>query len=83
MKVNVFDQGAVMMVTLSKRNLLTLLSKVDNPNSARTIYKVNGGVYVGVKAEPDDVHYGEQKPGKMDDAAEGFITAYNKIKEAP
>ena len=50
-------------VVLSERNLRVLLSKVERyPNSACTIIKPDGTV---VRAEPDDIHYGDRTPGRM------------------
>lgn len=62
-------------VTLSKRNLLALLHKVDDPASAKIIYRrlENGQVLV-VQAEPDEEHYGERTPGVMTFNIEEFIS---------
>lgn len=85
MKITHTPQGIV--VTLSKRNLLALLHKVDDPNSARTIESYNaydedgnqmtmGDSYFAVVAEPDADHYADRKPfevGTMHPATEDFI----------
>ena len=65
-------------ILLSKRNLLALLNKVDDPDSLKTIYKWTGGVNVKIVAEPDDLHYGEGEPGMMSAKTEKFIAGYEK-----
>jgi hypothetical protein len=67
-------------IVLSKRNLLALLSKVDDPTSRKTLLAGQGGVNgVGdetliVKCEPDEVHYAQRPPaGRMSDISEAFI----------
>ena len=58
-------------ITLSKRNLLALLDKVDRSReSARTIYKQCGGVLVQVSAQTDDEHYGDREAGRMEHGTE-------------
>ncbi len=52
-------------VTLSRRNLRVLLSKLDRPDSARTIFIKSGDTYLVVAAENDDVHYRDHAPGRM------------------
>lgn len=68
--------------TLSRRNLLTLLHKLDMPGSARTItnrYIYVDGVLVNaicvIKCENDFEHYGErgEAPGTMHIDSEEFI----------
>lgn len=51
-------------VILSERNLRALLSKVQRPDSQRTLIKseAENGTLI-VKAEPDDEHYAGRKPG--------------------
>ena len=51
-----------MHVALSKRNLLTLLVKLYQPESSRTLIKPDGTV---IMAESDEVHYKGRKPGAM------------------
>lgn len=54
--------GPRVVVTLSERNLRTLLSKVHRPDSARTLLlDVGEGVLV-VKAETDEEHYRDRVP---------------------
>lgn len=66
-------------VTLSRRNLRTLLTKLNEPDSKRTIALdriPETGYVLVVKAEDDDVHYGNEdrilagcldKPGPVSD----------------
>lgn len=66
------------IVTLSKRNLLALLVKVDDKDSAKTIftdeYLLATGKRLVVKAEPDAKHYDRPyPPGRMHPKAEQFI----------
>lgn len=61
-------------VILSKRNLLALLHKVDDPTSFKTI--THRGLIVRV--EPDDVHYGGRTPGPMSKATEKFILEHQQ-----
>lgn len=73
---------ATVVVTLSKRNLLALLQKVDDPLSARMLVSghvyLQGGLLDGielvVRCEPDDKHYAEREaPGPMHPLTESFI----------
>jgi hypothetical protein len=53
-------------VTLSRRNLRTLLLKVADPDSKATLTSdVEPGVRLVVQAEPDDVHYAHRPPGQL------------------
>ena len=65
-----------MHVTLSRRNLLALLAKLDMPGSHRTIVKPGEIV---VTAEPDEIVYAGRKPGRMDPQTEARI---NEMEEA-
>src|ERR1019366_2640292 len=61
-------------VTLSRRNLLSLLHKLDWENSKRTIQKRGpGGMLLTVVAEDDKEHYGDGEAGTMHDETERFI----------
>jgi hypothetical protein len=64
-------------VTLSRRNILTLLHKLDMPGSARTIVKEfpEQDYFLIVKAEDDDEHYQGRTPGFMHPDTEDFIEA--------
>jgi hypothetical protein len=57
------EGGYVAGVELTRRNLETLLAKLDGtpPNSACTI--AQGGFYV--KAVENEVHYANRKPGPI------------------
>jgi hypothetical protein len=74
MRTQVFDDKII--ITLSRRNLLALLQKVDLPpgQSACTIMQESEeGHIVSVTAEPDEVHYQGRTPGRMRGDAETFI----------
>ena len=65
-----------LMLVLSRRNLMSLLAKLDGhpPGSACTII---GGADAGgmmVKAEEDDIHYPDRPAGRMTDDTEAKIT---------
>ena len=73
---------AAVVVTLSKRNLLTLLHKVDDPLSTRMLVGgytyLDGGFFDGielvVRCEPDNAHYADREaPGPVHPRAEAFI----------
>lgn len=67
------------IVTLSRRNLLVLLSKLHTPGSACSI--VGDGVLV--IAEDDETHYGnrESPPGVMHPTSEAFLKTLEKAIE--
>ena len=65
-------------VTLSRRNLLALLTKLDDPTSLRTIFvpTANGVLYV--TAEDDATHYANRPaPGSMSPRTERDIAVYS------
>jgi hypothetical protein len=76
-------RAGVVIVTLSRRNLLTLLHKLDMPGSARTI--TNGYCYLNrelndrltlvLRAEDDEAHYGErpEPPGAVHPTSEAYV----------
>lgn len=80
MRLDVHSNG-LFLVTLSRRNLLALLAKLDQPNSTRTI--LGGYVYVdgkladlvlALRAEPDEQHYANREPaGRMLETTEAAI----------
>lgn len=51
------------MVELTERNLRTLLDKLTDPDSARTL--VDGEYRVAVRAVPDEAHYANRPPGAV------------------
>jgi hypothetical protein len=64
------------VVTLSRRNLRTLLAKLDGhpPGSARAIMKdVDRATTLVVRAEEDDAHYADRPPGAMHPLTEAEI----------
>lgn len=54
---------------LSRRNLETLLAKLDDPASVRTLTKqedaVDGDEVIQVSAVEDDAHYSSRAPGEV------------------
>lgn len=48
---------------LTRRNLETLLAKLDDPLSQRTLLDPDDKVYV--RAVEDDQHYGDREPGPV------------------
>ncbi|AEL98064.1 hypothetical protein EUREKA_46 [Mycobacterium phage Eureka] len=51
------------ILELTRRNLETLLKKLGDPLSARTLLAPGGDIYV--RAVEDDEHYGEREPGPI------------------
>lgn len=56
---------AVRRIVLSERNLRTLVNKLQDPDSARTLYlpATAGEPRVEVVAEHDAIHYAGRSPG--------------------
>lgn len=80
MKLRIHEQpeGAVAVVTLSRRNLLALLHKLEMPGSARTLttdYDCPEGWSLIVGSESDGEHYGarSEPPGPLHPASEVFV----------
>ncbi len=74
----------VVLVRLSRRNVLALLSKLEQPGSARMIVQRGAYVYgvphedliLAVHVEPDEVHYANRvPPGQTSPETEAFIAA--------
>jgi hypothetical protein len=75
--------GAIVVVTLSRRNLLALLHKLEMPGSARML--TNGDCYVDgepvsdhvliLRVEEDDEHYAKrpEPAGPVHPATERFL----------
>ncbi len=64
--MNATINGDVVLVTLSRTNLRTLLHKLDNPSSFRTLCRsCENGVDLIVHAEEDENHYRDRKRGVM------------------
>lgn len=60
-------------ITLSRRNILALLHKLDWDDSERTIQKFADGIILTVVAEDDNGHYGDGVAGVMHAETERFI----------
>lgn len=58
-------------VKLSRRNILSLLHKLEMKGSACTIVKPDG---ITITVEPDEVHYQGRDPGPMHPETEQFLT---------
>ena len=79
MKVKKLHNGAI-IVTVSERNLLALLSKLKRPSSAKTLVKTTDAGFIMLVAEPDSEHYGTTEPGKMHPQDEAFIAKAGESK---
>lgn len=73
MKGGVSSNGAIVDVILSRRNLLSLLHKLDMPGSARTLFRDVDGLRLVVRAETDEEHYAEREPGAVHPETEKFV----------
>lgn len=80
-----FTEHGVVLVRLSRRNLLALLSKLEQPCSARMIVQygaylsgvLHEDVVLAVQVEPDELHYADRVPaGVMSPATEAFIASH-------
>ncbi len=71
--MNVQIEQGVITVTLSRRNLLALLAKLDEPDSMRTILRDCGDLRLVLRAEDDAVHYADREPGPMTPTTEAGI----------
>jgi hypothetical protein len=76
MKLMFDNKGVPIGIVLSRRNLLTLLHKLDMPHSARLIVREG----FGVRAENDAKHYTDRDPGLMHPETEKFIAEHQKSK---
>lgn len=74
MEVKVGLSGAI-YVRLSRRNLLSLLAKLDGSptDSHCELYRECNGTFLSVKAEEDAEHYGARTPGEIHPATEREI----------
>lgn len=86
-RLDLLDDGV--LVTLSRRNLLALLAKLDEPGSARTVASGNAywreraidGVVLAVRAEADAEHYREgPPPGQMTIETEAAIVGPKPVQ---
>lgn len=83
MRLELREDGVV-LVTLSRRNVLSLLSKLEQKHSARAIVMRGAYVYgvlhedlfLAVQVEPDELHYADREPpGEMSPETERFLEA--------
>jgi hypothetical protein len=74
MRLEFVDDGWTVRVVLSRRNLESLLAKLDIPGSHRTLW--NGQVIV--TAEDNEAHYQGRLPGDMDPVTEAQLTPFPK-----
>jgi hypothetical protein len=60
-------------IELTRRNLETLLAKLDNPDSLRTlVFTGDHGQVIAVRAVENDEHYTERPAGLMAEDIPGF-----------
>lgn len=89
---NAGEGGRRVIVTLSRRNLLTLLQKLDMPGSAREFHNNDcwedgeqcplfGGTTLVMRSEDDDEHYGRRAapPGLMHPDSESFVAEHGGV----
>ena len=74
--------GGSVKVTLSRRNLLTLLAKLDEPTSMRTLYRKfhDSSSFLVVQAEEDEEHYKDRTPGPVSEITEAVIEKLKRIQ---
>lgn len=53
----------VPIIELTRRNLMVLLAKLDDPDSQRTLIDPDG--MIAVRAVEDAEHYADREPGPM------------------
>lgn len=82
----------VVLVVLSRRNVLSLLSKLEQAHSARTIVQRGAYVYgvlhedlfLAVQVEHDELHYADRcPPGAMSPETEAFVASRTPSNGAP
>jgi hypothetical protein len=71
---------SVVRVTLSRRNLQTLLLKLDEP-SERTLIRNCDGVMLYVMGENDEAHYGDRTPGMVHPREEAKLAEPSCLQE--
>ena len=62
MKLNPPDEQKKVSIVLSRHNLLTLLVKLEDDDSQRTLSTYDGNTLLQVTAEHDDTHYEGRPP---------------------
>jgi hypothetical protein len=72
------------VLTLSRRNLTSLLAKLDGhpPGSTKTLERAgsDGQPYFVVRAESDEVHYAKRAPGPMHRDTEVQLGEYATLR---
>lgn len=58
-----YIDGDMPVLELTRRNLETLLAKLDDPFSARML--VDGDQKIAVRAVENDEHYADRPPGRV------------------
>lgn len=58
-----YDSGPVLLLELTRRNLETLLAKLDDPHSVRTLVCGDGSWIV--RAVENEMHYSDRPPGAV------------------
>lgn len=74
MNIELLTEGGV-KISLSERNLRTLLAKLDEPESARTLYRRTFEGLLIVTAEKDEEHYKDREPGEVHPREEAKLAA--------
>jgi hypothetical protein len=85
LRLHQYPSSAVAEVTLSRRNLLALLHKLEMSGSARTLVSEDcpEGLVLVVRSEEDDEHYGARSlpPGPLHPSTEAFINSLKPPEE--
>lgn len=63
--MELIEDGVLIKVELTRRNLETLLEKLDDPLSTRTLLKSGSGKVLTVTAVENDDHYSDRAPGAV------------------
>lgn len=71
------DVNGVPVIALSRRNLLSLLHKLDMPGSQRTLVAHEGTFVVTV--QDDDEHYKGREAGPVHPETEAFVAAHTPV----
>lgn len=73
--------GMMPVLELTRRNLIVLLTKLDDPTSARTL--LDGDNLIAVTAVEDADHYADREPGEVADRTlTGLAFAFREGVEA-
>lgn len=71
--MNLRINGNRVEVTLSRRNLRTLLLKLDRPESAATLFRHCDDGLLHISAQEDDAHYQGRQPGPVHEKEEALL----------